>query len=222
MDFIRSLIVARNALLTGAINTITAAFFAIIIGTSLGILFGFILCYANKYVKFPFRLYVDIIRGIPGLVTIFTIYYMIGFLLKAIGVSLTPLASGIIALSALSSAQVAELTRGALQSIPIGQTEAGKAIGLRFEQIFLFILLPQAIVQIVPPWINTATEMIKGSTLLALIGVSELLLTAHQMVATSGRALPYYTFIGLIFFLINTLVQYLGGVLEKKVSFHKR
>jgi len=222
MIFIKSLINAKDALLTGALNTVTVAFFATLIGTALGILFGFVLCYGNKYSKFPFRLYVDIVRGIPLLVTIFMIYYVLGFILKDFGINLTSLASGIIALAVFSSAQVAELTRGALQSIPKGQTEAGKAIGLRFKEIFIFILFPQAVVQIIPPWINTATEMIKGSTLVGFIGVFELLLTTNQLVATSGTALPYYMFIGLIYCLINTLIQYLGGLLEKKVSFQKR
>lgn len=222
MSFIESIINAKGSLLTGAMNTVTAAFFAIIIGTIIGILFGYILSYGNKFIKFPVRLYVDIIRGIPGLVTLFMVYFVVGYLLTGFGINLNALASGIIALSALSAADVAELTRGALQSIPKGQIEAGKAIGLRFEKIFLYILFPQAVVQIIPPWINTATEVIKGSTLLSLIGVSELLLTANQLAATGGRALAYYTFIGLIFFLLNTFIQYLGVKLEKKVSFQRR
>jgi polar amino acid transport system permease protein len=155
----------------------------------------------------------------PLLVTIFSIYYLVGFLLSRVGINLTNLTSGIIAISALSTAQVAEITRGALQSIPKGQIEAGKAIGLHFDKIFVFILFPQVIVQIIPPWINTATEMTKASTLLALIGVRELLLATQQLVATSGRALLYYMFIGLIFFLLNTLIQLFGKLLEKKVSF---
>jgi polar amino acid transport system permease protein len=222
MSFFESLVTAQGALLTGFLNTIAAAFFAIVIGTTLGILIGFILTYGNKYIKIPFRLYVDIMRGIPGLVTLFAIYFLVGFLLQGFGIGLTPLGSGIIALSALACADVAEVTRGALQSIHKGQIEAGKAIGLRFRQIFIHILFPQALVQMIPPWINTATEVVKGSTLLALVGVSELLLTANQLVAVTGRALPYYLFIGLIFFLLNSLIQYFGGLLEQKVSFEKR
>jgi len=217
--FFRSLYNARSVLLIGAMNTATITFFTIIIGTTLGILFGSILCYGNKYVKFPFRLYIDIIRGMPILVTIFFIYYVLGFFLSRVGINFTNVISGIIAISALSIAQVAELTRGALQSIPKGQMEAGKTIGLSFYEIFVFILLPQAIVQIIPPWINTATEMTKASTLLALIGVFELLLSANQLIANNGHAFLYYVFIGLIFFLVNTLIQFFGRLLEKKVSF---
>ena len=222
MSFLDSLLTAKGALLTGFLNTVAASFSSIVIGTLVGILIGFVITYGNKYLKIPFRLFVDIIRGIPGLVTLFAVYYLVGFLLQGFGIRLTPLVSGIVALSTLAGANVAELTRGALQSIPKGQIEAGKAIGLRFNQIFMNILFPQAVVQMIPPWINTASEVVKGSTLLALVGVSELLLTAHQMVATSGRALPYYVFIGFIFFLLNTMIQYLGGFLEKKVGFQKR
>ena len=222
MSFMDSLFTAKGALLTGFLNTLAASFSSIVIGTLVGILIGFVITYGNKYLKIPFRLFVDIIRGIPGLVTLFAVYYLVGFLLQGFGIRLTPLVSGIVALSTLAGANVAELTRGALQSIPKGQIEAGKAIGLRFNQIFKNILFPQAVVQMIPPWINTASEVVKGSTLLALVGVSELLLTGHQMVATSGRALPYYMFIGLIFFLLNTMIQYLGGFLEKKFSFQRR
>jgi len=219
MSFIDTVFAATNSLLFGALNTILAALFAIIIGTISGILLGFLLCYANRYFRFPVRLYVDIIRGVPGLVTLFSVYFFLGYFLQGYGIDLSPLVSGVVALSAMCAADVAELTRGALQSIPQGQTEAGKAIGLRFDQIFFKILLPQAAVQILPPWVNTATEMVKGSTLLSLIGVSELLLTANQLVATNGSALSYYSLIGLIFFLLNSLIQFLGARLEKRLTF---
>lgn len=221
MVIFKGVYIARKALLIGARNTITSAFFALVIATVMGIVIGYILTYSNKYFKFPFRLYVDIIRGTPGLVALFTIYYLVGFLLnKMTGLILSNFLSGVLALAALAGAQVAEMVRGSLQSIPRGQIEAGKAIGLGFNTIFIYILLPQAIVQIIPSWINAVTETIKGSTLLSLIGVTELLLAAHQMVATSGLALAYYTFIGLLYFLINSLIQIFGKYLEKRYSYY--
>jgi polar amino acid transport system permease protein len=211
----------REPFLFAAVNMLFATFVSLIIGTTLGIVFGLILSYGNKYVKIPFRLYVDFIRGLPILVTIFAIYYILGFSLARIGINLTNLTSGIVALSAFSTAQVAEITRGALQTIPKGQIEAGQTIGLRFTKIFIFILFPQAISQMIPPWINTATEITKASTLLSIIGVSELLLIAHQLVATNGRALAFYMFIGLIFFILNSFIQIFGKYLEKRFSYYK-
>jgi len=213
---------ARAMLMQGIFNTAQVAFLAILFGTAAGILIGVIMCYGNKYIRFPFRLYIDIVRGVPLLVTIFLVFYIVGFLIKAwTGINISQTVSGVIALAALSSAQIAELTRGSIESLHKGQTEAGLAIGLKFRQVFVYVIFPQAVVQIIPPWINTATEMIKGSTLLSLIGLPELLLVGQRIVALRGNALVYYMFIGVIFFSLNTLIQYAGKLMEKKVSFQK-
>ena len=97
--------------------------------------------------------------------------------------------------------------------------EAGRAIGLTFPQIFFNILLPQAVVQMIPPWINSATEMIKASTLLGMIGVLDLLLVTRQIVAKYGEALVYYLIIGVFYFAINTLIEYAGKKLSKKLNY---
>jgi polar amino acid transport system permease protein len=221
-SFFQSIVSARSLLLMGALNTIGAAFYSIIIGTVLGLLIGFCLTYGSKASKLPFRAYVDLIRGIPGLVTIFACFYMLDFVFQAaFGIQLTPFGAGVIALSVFCSAQVAEITRGALQSIPRGQIEAGKAIGMRFHQIFFSIVLPQALVQMVPPWVNSATEIVKGTTLLTLIGVTELLLTAQQLVGVHGHALVYYSMMGLLFFLLNYGIESLGKYFERKLTFIK-
>ena len=96
---------------------------------------------------------------------------------------------------------------------------AGRAIGLTFPQIFFNILLPQAVVQMIPPWINSATEMIKASTLLGMIGVLDLLLVTRQIVAKYGEALVYYLIIGVFYFAINTLIEYAGKKLSKKLNY---
>lgn len=219
MEFFNNLLIAKDSLINGLMNTLVASVFAIILGTLFGILIGIVLCYGNKYIKMPFRLFIDIVRGIPGLVIVFTVYYLVDFALKMVGITLSSTMSGIIALTVTSSVQIAELTRGALQNIDKGQVEAGKAIGLKFSQIFKLILLPQALVQMIPPWTNSATEIVKGSTLLSLIGTTELLLTAKQLVAVNGNALQYYLFIGIIFLLTNSGIEYFGKCMEKRLSF---
>jgi polar amino acid transport system permease protein len=209
---------SRNVLFSGFLNTFTAAVSAIFLATIIGVLIGFIMTYGNAIIKFPFRLFIDIIRGIPGLVTIFTVYYFLDFILKSyFNVVLSSFAAGIIALTVPSSAQVAELARGALQNIHKGQIEAGQAIGMKFSNIFFYILLPQALVQMIPPWTNSATEIVKGTTMLSLIGITELLLTANQLIGRNGNALFYYTAVGIIFFLLNTLIELLGKTLERKM-----
>ena len=218
VSFIQSLIRSQNAIMAGITNTLVSSLYAIAISTIVGVAFGIILTYGNKYAKIPFRLYVDIIRGIPGLVIVFAVYYFIDFQLRSWGLGMPPFVAGFIALSVNASAHVAENTRGALQTIPKGQIDAGKAIGMNFWQILIHILIPQALVRMLPPWINTLTEIVKGSTLLALIGVAELLLTTQQLIAMNNNALQYYAFAGFVYFVINFVVERLGKTVEKRIS----
>ncbi|MEA5016229.1 MAG: amino acid ABC transporter permease [Candidatus Limiplasma sp.] len=218
VGFIESIIRSQSSIWAGVSNTLMASLYAILISTVIGITFGIILTYGNKYVKIPFRIYVDAIRGIPGLVIIFAVYYFIDFQLRSWGLGMPPFVAGFIALSVNASAHVAENTRGALQTIPKGQIDAGKAIGLKFWGILSHILIPQALVRMLPPWVNTITEIVKGSTLLALIGVAELLLTTQQLIAMNNNALQYYAFAGLVYFLINFVVERIGKFAEKKIS----
>lgn len=217
-SFLETLYRSRNAILTGVGNTLSSSLYAILISTVIGLLLGILLTYGNKYAKLPFRLYVDVIRGIPGLVIVFAVYYFIDFWLRGLGFGLPPFVAGFIALSVNASAHVAENARGSLQGIPKGQIDAGKAIGMGFWKILYHILLPQAMVRMLPPWMNTITEIIKGSTLLALIGVAELLLTTQQLIASYNNALQYYAFAGVVYFAINFIVERIGKFAEKKIS----
>ncbi|RMV93096.1 Amino acid ABC transporter permease [Pseudomonas amygdali pv. tabaci] len=108
--------------------------------------------------------------------------------------------------------------RGALQAIPRGQLEAGKAIGLRFGQSLRYVLLPQAMRQILPTWVNSSTEIVKASTLLSVIGVAELLLSTQQVIARTFMTLEFYLFAGFLFFLINYAIELLGRQIEKRVA----
>ncbi|EPM94668.1 amino acid ABC transporter permease, partial [Pseudomonas syringae pv. actinidiae ICMP 19070] len=113
---------------------------------------------------------------------------------------------------------VSEIVRGALQAIPRGQIEAGKAIGLRFNQTLRYVLLPQAMRQILPTWVNSSTEIVKASTLLSVIGVAELLLSTQQVIARTFMTLEFYLFAGFLFFLINYAIELLGRQIEKRVA----
>lgn len=220
MIYFQNIYNLRANVVTGFLNTVSISIAAIILGTIIGIAFGMILTYAKKGVQWPVRIYVDVMRGLPVLVTVFIVYYFLNNVLKMLfGFQMEANMSGAVALTMFSTAQMTELTRGALQAIPDGQIEAGRAIGLTFPKIFMKILLPQAIVQMIPPWINSATEMIKASTLLGMIGVVDLLLVTRQIVAKYNDALVYYVIIGCFYFLLNTLIEYFGKRISKKVNY---
>jgi polar amino acid transport system permease protein len=193
---------------------IFVSFTAILIGTIIGVFVGLALTYGNLFTRFLARVYVDVIRGIPVLVLILTIY----FVLPAIRINFTALQAGITSLAVFSSAQVAEMLRGGLQNIPKGQTEAAKAVGLGFFQTFVFVSLPQALRQVLPTWVNTAVETVKGSTLISLIGVVEITLVMQQIIGRNFLTMQFYALAGLIYFIICFSIERAGKFVEKKVA----
>jgi polar amino acid transport system permease protein len=206
---------ARWAFLEGLGITAASSGLTIAIGTIVGLLGGLVLVYAPRPFNWAMRLYVDVMRGIPVLVLILFTYY--GLALFRINVP--PFWAGVIALSAFCTAHVAETFRGAIQSIPAGQTEAGKAIGLRFAQRLRYVVLPQATRRVLPPWVNTAMEIVKGTTLLSVIGVVELLLTTQQAIARNYMVIPFYTMATMLYFIINFAISQLGAQLERRFAY---
>ncbi|MEZ5931149.1 MAG: amino acid ABC transporter permease [Alphaproteobacteria bacterium] len=213
-QFLSEVWIARNALIAGLGNTLAISALAIVAGTLLGILVGLAATYGHAALRVITRLYTDFLRGTPVFVLILACFYI----LSVIGVQLTAFQAGTFALALFCSSHVGEILRGALQAIPKGQVEAAKSIGLTFPQTFLHVLMPQALRQILPTWVNVATEIVKGSTLLSIIGVVELLLAVQQVIARNFMSLEFFFLAGFLYFLINFALERLGRYLERKVA----
>jgi polar amino acid transport system permease protein len=216
--FLHELVVSAWPLLSGFLLTAWISLFVILMGSILGFLLGIALSYGPFPVRWMIRAYVDAVRGTPVLVLILAAYY----LLAIAGVNFTAIQSGLLALSIFCSAHMAEIVRGALQSIPRTQIEAGRSIGLTFPSILIYVLLPQAFLQILPVWINTGAELVKASTLLSVIGVGELLLRTQEVVGRNFMTLEFYGVCGLLFFLINFAIERLGRFAERRYAFARR
>jgi polar amino acid transport system permease protein len=213
-EFARELWVSRWAIAQGLGTTVLVSMLAIVLGTILGTFVGLVLVYGRWLSRFVLRIYVDFVRGTPVFVLVLASFY----LLSQIGIQLTAFQAGLFALVVFCSTHVGENLRGALQSLPRGQTEAAKAIGLTFPQIFAYVLAPQALRQALPAWINTATEMVKASTLLSVIGVAELLLVSKQIIARNFMSLEFYFLAGIIYFLIDYAIERAGKAAERRVA----
>ncbi|WP_158816840.1 amino acid ABC transporter permease [Methylocapsa sp. S129] len=213
-DFLNQLWLARTPLLKGLGMTVSISFLSIAVGTALGVFVGLALTYGYRPMRWLVRGYTDFIRGTPVLVLVLASYYV----LSTIGVDLGPFEAGILALSLFCSSHVGELVRGALQSLPGGQTEAAKAIGLSFAQTFAYVLGPQALRRALPAWVNTAAEMVKASTLLSIIGVSELLLRTQEVISRTFLSLEFYFFAGFLYFAINYGIERFGRYVERKTA----
>lgn len=205
---------ARWPLLDGFVNTILISVVSILLGTPLGVVVGLILTYGNRALRFVVRLYSDFLRGTPVFVLILACFYI----LSIVGIQLSAFQAGVFALTLFCSSHVGEIVQGALKTIPKGQTEAAKSVGLTFFGTFFSVLLPQALRMILPTWVTTATEIVKASTLLSVIGVVELLLATQQVISRTYLSLELYFFAGLVFFLINFAIEKAGRFVERKVS----
>jgi polar amino acid transport system permease protein len=210
--FFEQIWIARLVLLKGLGLTIAISLLSIIAGSLLGVLVGLGLTYGNRLLRLVIRAYTDFVRGTPVLVLVLASFYI----LSTVGIELSAFQAGVLALAIFCSSHVGEIVRGALQAIPVGQTEGAKAIGLTFGQTFTSVLWPQALRQILPTWVNTAAEMVKASTLLSVIGVAELLLRTQEIISRNFMSLQFYFLAGLFYFAINYGIERLGKYVERK------
>ncbi len=204
--------------------TLELSAMVIVGGTLLGLLVGTGLTFGNRIVRTLLRLYVDIIRGTPLLVVIFLIFYglpalkieLFGFRVNT-NFGRTPTA--MIAFGLFAGAHIGEIVRGALTAVPTGQTDAAKSIGLRFWPRLLFILLPQSIPVILPPWTNTAAELVKGTSLVALLGMSDLLFEAQKLSARTREFFWVYGAAAVIYFVICFAISRSGVLIARRYRF---
>lgn len=206
---------ARQGLLTGLGVTLASSALSIVMATVCGLLMGIVLTYGWWGLRLLARLYVDLMRGIPVLVLILFTYYG----LALFGINVAAFWAGVIALGAFATAHVAENFRGAVESVPAGQMEAAKAIGLTFPRRLWYVILPQAFRRMLPPWVNTGLEIVKGTTLLSIIGVVELLLASQQVMARNYMIVDFYLLALVLYLIINFALAQLGGMLERRFSY---
>jgi polar amino acid transport system permease protein len=202
-------------LLQGVVITLQISILVIIAGSLIGMFGGLGLLYGPLWLRALLRGYVDIVRGLPLLVTIFIIFYVP----PALHIEVSGFAAVAVALSIFAGAHISEIVRGAVSSVSRGQNDAAKALGLTFWPRTLYVILPQALPAIIPPWTNTAVEMVKGSSLAYLVSVSELLFQTYKVVGRTGAAMPLYIAAALLYFAINFALSRGGLWLERRIRY---
>jgi polar amino acid transport system permease protein len=212
-SFLHELWIARYVLLSGLRITVLVSAASILAGSVIGLVTGVALAYGPRPIAWLMRGYVDIVRGTPVLVLILASFYV----LAIFGIHFTAIQSGVFALSLFCGAHMGEIVRGALQAIPKTQTEAARSIGLTFPKILAYVLVPQALRQILPVWINTGAELVKASTLLSVIGVGELLLSTQEIVGRNFQTLQFYTLAGVMYYCVNFTIESIGRQAERRL-----
>lgn len=203
-------------LLQGLLVTAEIAFISILIGTLLGIFIGISRTSKSKLLLFIGRLYLELFRIIPILVWLFIVFFGVT---TALNVDLSGEVSAIIVFSLWGAAEMGDIVRGALTSLPKHQIEAGKALGLNFGQLYRYILLPQAVRRMVPAAINLATRMVKTTSLVVLIGVIDVVKVGQQIIELSRLQVPSASFwIYGIIFVLYFIICYPLSLLSKKLE----
>jgi polar amino acid transport system permease protein len=199
----------------GLLITLQVSALVVVFSLVGGILLGVGIVYGPRWLYWPIRIYSDFFRGIPLLVLIFFIYYA----LPLFSINLTNFVSVVVALSAFETAHIIEVVRGALQSIPRGQNEAAKTIGLRFSQRLVYVIAPQAVRRFLPPWINAVVDTVKGSALVSLVGIVDLMLAIQQVIGRTYIPMPLYVLGALMYFVINYSLSSASRRLEARFAY---
>jgi polar amino acid transport system permease protein len=204
-------------LLEGLWITIGISLISVAISIILGIILGMIMSVKNPVIKVITRVYLEFVRIMPQLVLLFLVYFGAT---KAFGIQLSGKVAAIIVFSMWGTAEMGDLVRGALSSIPKHQYESGEAIGLTSLQIYFYIIIPQTIRRLVPLAINLVTRMIKTTSLIALIGVVEVVKVGQQIIEASRLTVPsaalwIYGVIFFLYFIVCYPISLLSAKLEK-------
>ncbi len=206
-------------LLLGLWVTLRIALITIGISVALGLLFGLLMLRRDRFSRAFCRVWLEIVRFMPQLVLLYLVYF--GFA-RLFGWNLEGETSAILVFSFWGTAEMGDLFRGALTSIPRHQRESAAALGLTKAQINRYILLPQTARRLLPQAINLSTRIIKTTALVKMINVTEVLKVGQQIIGQFYRepsaAFWVYATVFLLYFLICWPISLLAGRLEKRYA----
>jgi His/Glu/Gln/Arg/opine family amino acid ABC transporter permease subunit len=202
-------------LVTGLLMTLGISFFSLFVGSIAGVLLAVAHRAGNRPVRWLIATHIEIWRDTPLLVQIFWIHFALPMLT---GISTTIIVSGVVALTLQASAYLAEIIRAGIASVPKGQWEAAQSLGLHSNVVWRKIVLPQALRTMLPPLVNTAFSFFKGSTILSILGVTELLRMGTIISTYSHKPIEIMTAVGLIYLVIGIVFTLISNFVEKIFS----
>ncbi|RKQ31420.1 amino acid ABC transporter permease [Oceanobacillus halophilus] len=189
-----------------------------IVAMGIGLILGLFLALARSantiLLRWPARVYISFMRGTPILVFLFILY----FGLPVIGIELTALTAAIIGFGLNSAAYIAEIDRSSLSSVDDGQWEAARSLGLSYGMTLRSIVLPQATRIAIPPLTNTFMDIVKATSLAAVITVPELFQKTQIVAGREFDAMTMYILVALIYWPICMIIGYMQERLEKRYS----
>lgn len=204
-----------GALATGAEMTLLVSFLAVTLGMAGGLALCFLSVSRSRLARRSVAAYLSFFRGTPLLVQLLISFY---FLPPLLGLAVPPLVSAVTALAMNTSAFQAEIYRGGLMALPRGHLEAARILGLSVWQARRVILIPQMLRLVLPPLTNEAISILKSSSLVSVVAVSELMRVSEEAVSITFRATEFYVTAALIYLALSGLIATGGHLLERRLA----
>ena len=201
-------------MLRGAGYTLMLAVSAMVGGLLLGLPTALMRVAPWAPLRWPAALYVSVFRGTPLLVQLFVVYYG----LPSIGIEFTPVTAGVLTLSLNAGAYLSESLRGAILAVAQGQWRAAYSLGLGWGQTLRHVVLPQALRVAVPAMSNTLISLIKDTSLVSVITMTELMLVTKELISVTFRPLPLYVAAALIYWVLSLFFEGLQRRAERRLN----
>jgi polar amino acid transport system permease protein len=199
----------------GAALTLYTSSVAFALGLVFGVALLILRAGGGPVARCLIAVYVSAVRGMPLLVQLLIVYYVLPPL---IGITLSPVTAGIVTLALNTAAYASEILRGALSTIPSGQSAAARALGMQPGQIWRHVLLPQIFHRAVPPLTNEYTVLLKASSLLSVIAVAELATVARNVTLQTDLPLQVFTATAAVYFVLLWLASSLSRRIERRFA----
>jgi polar amino acid transport system permease protein len=215
--------VAEYMLREGLPETLKLSAISVTASLVVGLLLGTLMTISFRPTQWLIRFYIEVWRGLPILVTVLFIYWLPPYDVGRFHIQLNAYMSAAVALSLWGSAQVAEATRGAVQSITKEQHEAASALGFGWVGRHRFVILPQALRRLLPPMVSLLVNIIQNTTIAFVIGVNEFLQAGNRQFENlttqtgDGHPIAIFGFVMLVFFVISFPLTRLSAYLEKRL-----
>lgn len=201
-------------LIRGLTVTIELSLLVLGIGTAVGLLLGVLHTMTNRLVRAPILAFVFISRGLPLLVQIFFVYLV----LPLYGIRFSAFFSATLALSLFAVATISEIARGAIEGVPQGQVRAAKALGMQPWQANAYVILPQALQSMLPPLVAQFVLLIKATSLVSLVGVTELMMTGREIIEREVSGFEVMLLLMLIYTAVCWPLSSLGRKLQIRIG----
>ena len=205
-------------LLQGLWVSIEISLIAVVLSIILGLVVGMLMTLNNPFLKAILKVYLEIVRIMPQMVLLFIVYFGTT---RVFGWDVSAEASAIIVFTFWGTAEMGDLVRGSIKSIPVIQFESAWALGLNKMQTYFYIIFPQTIRRLIPLSINLITRMIKTTSLVLMIGIVEVLKVAQQIIEANRNSSPNAAFgvfavVFLLYFIVCWPISRLATYLEKR------